>query len=308
MDTLSGIGSKVNNHGVPDMAGYKWWLRRSFWLFFALLIVTGCCGDRFDPKKDTLSLGIPGGWSFAVMGDSRLVAWDSWSVSRKTIRMIDHLNPKPEFLIDCGDLINTNWKKLQWSLFKMQFSPLRKDVRFYPVIGNHDVNDDESERIYKEIFELPGKETYYSFNHREGHFVILDTEVPGKANSIQGDQLEWLERDLAGVSPTMTIIIFMHRPMFPQAGYKKQPLAERDKLHRLFVSRRVRAVFAGHEHFFNKTEKDGILYIITGGGGARLIRGYPGSYYHFVNVSMKGNQFLIQVVDKEGKIRDEIRG
>jgi len=282
-------------------------LVQSLWLLFALLIVTGCCDDRFGADK-TLSIGIPSGWNFIVAGDTRLVALDSWSVSRKMIRIINHIDPKPEFFIDCGDLINSTWRKLQWFLFRMQFSPLNEAIHFYPVIGNHDVNDDESERLYEEIFELPGKETYYSFNHREGHFDILDTEVPGKANSIQGEQLEWLEKDLAGVPPTMTIFIFMHRPMFPQGGYKKQPLADRDKLHRLFVSRRVRAVFAGHEHFYGKTKQDGILYIITGGGGAHLIKGYPGSYHHFVNVSMKGNQLLIQVVDKDGRIRDEIRG
>jgi len=289
------------------MAQHRRRLVRSFWLF-VLLFIAGSCNNIFDTGDKKLSIGIPSGWNFVVAGDTRLVALDSWFVSRRIIGIINNLDSKPELFIDCGDLINTHWKKLQWALFKMQFSILRKDIPFYPVIGNHDVDDDESERLYKEIFELPGKETYYSFDHREGHFIVLDTEVPGKANSIQGEQLEWLEKDLAGVSPTMTIYIFMHRPMFPQDGYKNDPLANRDKLHRLFVSRKVRAVFASHEHFYGKTKQDGILYIITGGGGAHLVKGYPGSYHNFVNVSMKGKQLLIQVVDKDGKIRDEIRG
>ncbi len=221
--------------------------------------------------------------------------------------MIVGLRTRPDFLVDCGDLINSPGSRVQWYLFDRQFSPLREAMPLYPVIGNHDVDDMESQRVYTERFHLPGDGIYYSFDHRGAHFVVLDTEVPGEMNSIEGAQRAWLEKDLSAVHPTEGTFVFMHRPPFPQSGYRSEPLKDREQLHRLFVSRGVRAVFAGHEHFYNRTVKDGILYIITGGGGAHLITGTSGSWHHFILVSVRGRALEVQAVDDTGKVRDDVR-
>jgi len=47
----------------------------------------------------------------------------------------------------------------------------------------------------------------------------------------------------------------------------KYPL-ERDDLHQLFLKAKVGGVFAGDGHRYDRSEKDGILYLIYGGGGA----------------------------------------
>lgn len=44
----------------------------------------------------------------------------------------------------------------------------------------------------------------------------------------------------------------------------------RDFLHSLFAKNKVKAVFAGHEHLYNDSSKDGVRYVITGGGGSPL--------------------------------------
>jgi hypothetical protein len=47
----------------------------------------------------------------------------------------------------------------------------------------------------------------------------------------------------------------------------KYPL-ERDDLHQLFLKAKVGGVFAGDSHRYDRSKKDGILYLIYGGGGA----------------------------------------
>jgi hypothetical protein len=43
---------------------------------------------------------------------------------------------------------------------------------------------------------------------------------------------------------------------------------ERDDLHQLFLKAKVRGVFAGDGHRYDRSKKGGILYLIYGGGGA----------------------------------------
>ena len=69
-------------------------------------------------------------------------------------------------------------------------------------------------------------------------------------------------------------MVLIHRPLFPPKdslkmgrAMDKYPL-ERDDLHQLFLKVKVKGVFAGDGHRYDRSEKDGILYLIYGGGGA----------------------------------------
>jgi hypothetical protein len=51
-----------------------------------------------------------------------------------------------------------------------------------------------------------------------------------------------------------------------------------EQLHQLFLQYpNIRALFAGHNHLFNKYEEDGMVYIMTGGGGGWRSTSPPGS-------------------------------
>ena len=102
--------------------------------------------------------------------------------------------------------------------------------------------------------------------------------------------------------------------MYPVGGHLGKCLdmypKERDTLHNLFVQNRITAVFAGHEHLFNEHVKNGVRYIITGGGGASLspsIYG-TGDFHHYVVVSVKGGKVEMKVVKpaQDGKPQEEI--
>jgi hypothetical protein len=72
------------------------------------------------------------------------------------------------------------------------------------------------------------------------------------------------------------------------------------------VTRKVTMVFAGHEHFYLRQTIDGIPHIITGGGGAPLYaKDEDGGFYHYIFVTVDGDKVKAEVVDINGKIRDE---
>jgi hypothetical protein len=80
---------------------------------------------------------------------------------------------------------------------------------------------------------------------------------------------------------------------------------ERDALHQLFLKANVKAVFEADDHRYDRMEKDHILYLITGGGGAPLTSFKErGRFFHYVWISVQQERIEGEVVDLEGRIRD----
>ncbi len=243
---------------------------------------------------------LPSSFQFALIGDSR----DGDRVYSKLLQEI--LRRGPHFIIHLGDMIPKPGEK-EWQ----HFFNLSKSITlpFFPVVGNHDVGATLlGEEIYRRQFILPKGKTYYSFPAGDWLFLLLDSEK-GKGR-ILDDQLGWLKESLETSSYGLRWV-FLHRPLFlPPDSFKKGRAMdkypdERDRLHRLFVNRKVKAVFSGDDHRYDRSEKDGILYIITGGGGAPL---HPfketGGYFHYVWVRVEKGRAVAEVVDLEGKIQD----
>jgi hypothetical protein len=88
-------------------------------------------------------------------------------------------------------------------------------------------------------------------------------------------------------------------------GMDKYP-SDRDALHRIFLKAKVKAVFAADDHRYDRREKDGILYLITGGGGAPIYALKDrGGYFHYLWISVQKGRVEGEVVDLEGQIRDQ---
>jgi len=248
---------------------------------------------------------IQGKFSFVVIGDNR-TGDDQY---RTLVKMISER--KPDFVLNTGDMIATPGDKQQWSNFWAMSKPLT--APYFLAVGNHDVHPKVlfSEKTYKEQVDLPGNELYYSFTAGNSLFVVLDSFIDNQEKKITGDQLTWLKRVLAHPGFKHKFI-FLHHPLYTAAGkghhsgdsLDKYP-QDRDKLEALFVSAKVDAIFAGHEHFYQRTSTDGITQVITGGGGAPMyVKDDEGGFTHFVYVTVDGDKVSAEVVDISGKVRD----
>jgi len=115
-----------------------------------------------------------------------------------------------------------------------------KNVRFIP--GEHDASLDNG-AAYKEFFG----NTYYSYDHKGVHFVMLDNVSDPGAN-IGEAQLAWLTADLGKQGKDAHIVVFTHRPLFDLAP--KWDLATRDgaKAIDILMPYKNVTVFYGHIH------------------------------------------------------------
>ena len=267
-------------------------------LFLPFLLHAGSIKDVSQSVKQVQSVERP--FQFAVLGDNR----DGEKVYTQLIK--DIVERKPNFLIHLGDMI-PNPHEREWQAF-FEISK-QMNLPFFPVAGNHDVGTTKrGAEIYRKQFSLPEGKTYYAFRAGKILFVILDSEE-WNARIIK-DQRSWLEDTLSSSQETFKFV-FLHRPLFPPKNSLKTGRAldkypiERDDLHRLFVKTGVKAVFTGDDHRYNRTVKDGILYLISGGGGAPLTAfRESGGYFHYIWISVQKQKVEGDVVDLEGQVQD----
>ncbi len=248
---------------------------------------------------------IPGKFSFVVLGDNR----SGDDIYRKLVSMT--MARRPDFVVNTGDMIVTPGSKREWAKFWELSKPI--SVPYFLTVGNHDAHPKAplSEKTYKQQVDLPGNELYYSFVAGNSLVIVLDSFMDDQEKRIIGEQFKWLETVLVR-SAQKHKFVFLHHPLYTDLGkghhahdsLDKYP-ESRNKLQALLTKYKVDAVFSGHEHYYEKRTVDGVLYIITGGGGAPIydMEEY-GGFNHFVQVTVNGDKVSAEVIDINGKVRD----
>lgn len=241
-------------------------------------------------------------FTFVVFGDNRPNGADlaQPQTFKKILAKMGALNPA--FAVNTGDCIYGSWNPLRVREQYEEYTETTKSLfkpKVHLALGNHEILGSPANQAFfaKELGAL-----YYSFDYEDSHFIILNSEVVGQTARITGKQLDWLKEDLKKARAARHKFVFLHRPLYPVDGHlgkclDKHP-EDRNVLHSLFVRNRITVVFAGHEHLFHEQVKNGVRYIITGGGGAFL---YPsihgkGDFHHFVVVSAAGDKVEMKVV------------
>ncbi|MFH1367504.1 MAG: metallophosphoesterase [Elusimicrobiota bacterium] len=238
------------------------------------------------------------GKTAVIYGDTRTNA----EMHRKITQAI--LKIKPEIVFHTGDLVNDGRNPGDWKVFNEISAPLRKAVKFYPVLGNHE----HQSKIYFDSFKLPNNERWYSVDWNGIRFMMLDTESDIKSGS---EQYNWLESELKKDKSKFRIIV-NHHPAYTTGSHGDEQNL-REKLVPLLEKYEVDMMFSGHNHCYERQEVNGIFYITTGGGGAPLHsqrKQDPNSKiflecYNFSELRLDGNELSVTVYDDNMKVIDE---
>ncbi len=233
--------------------------------------------------------------SFAIIGDTHV--GQNNRVYESLMTSIERHNI--DTIIHVGDAIDRPGSAGQWAQF---FAITGPGKTLYLVQGNHDRADARTRAAYAEHFGV----AYRSVAEGDTLFIFLNTELPRENSTIAGKQLVWLESELQ--REFRYKFVFLHQPVFPAVpshGLDKNA-GPRDKLHRLFVQNNVSLVVAAHDHLYHRTARDGITYVISGGGGGTLWP-FAGNapFYHYIRAARVNSSYVFQVVDTEGKVRDK---
>jgi hypothetical protein len=234
-------------------------------------------------------------WSFVVFSDLQM----GYGIYSQLAEDIGRIEPVPAGAFCCGDLMLRGTNEAEWPSFMNCSRPITDKMPFYLARGNHEGNDEASEEILRQHMYYPLERFYYSFRESHCLFIILDTQEKDEDRAILGKQRDWLFSQLDSASADTSvshIFLFMHQPLYPQGSHKGNNLQNADELHACFLThQKIRAVFSGHDHLFNRFVKDDMIYITTGGGGGDLNRGYGGDYFHFTKVSFYSDPDRINI-------------
>jgi PKD repeat protein len=154
----------------------------------------------------------------------------------------------------------------QIRLFDIYPEMLRKSV-LWPTLGNHDGMTAQSSTQsggYYDVFTLPtageaggvpsGTEAYYSFDHSNIHFVVLDSHETDR--SPDGMMANWLKLDLADTTQDW-IIAYWHHPPYSKGGHDSDTDLRMIDMRTNFVpildDYGVDLAFAGHSHNYERS-------------------------------------------------------
>jgi hypothetical protein len=212
----------------------------------------------------------------------------------------------PQVLLLTGDMPYTGAKEADWQEFQTETAGWRADhILELPATGNHEVKGGAVEGIanYLKNFPQIGGHRYYSALLGSVEVISLDVTGTGLATD---PQARWFAAQLDHLpSQVDFLFILYHVPWMADAQTRlitKVPspgaLVLRGILEaRLNGMRAKVVVFNGHIHNYERFERLGVEYVVTGGGGAEpyplLLRGRADLYrdtafpvYHYLTLEV----------------------
>ncbi len=147
----------------------------------------------------------------------------------------------------------------------------------YHALGNHD-EDSISKDGFLSVAPntgIPADRTWYSFDVRGVHFVVLDPNFRSDGGAFSRGayawedcnlppaELDWLKADLAGGRGPA--VVLLHQQLDGEGAYYVRNAAAARRI--LADSGRVRVVFQGHRHEGAFSEIDGVAYVTLKAAG-----------------------------------------
>jgi hypothetical protein len=195
-----------------------------------------------------------------------------------------------------------------------------KHLRIYPALGNHEyslcLSSSCLELWWKAFPKLRGRQWYSVALGSKVVAIALDSDASLYPAS---EQRAWLEKQVSTLKPTVRVVlIVMHHP--PVADVQTVKLVDHNPrpneealvpfLQQAAVHSGARfIVSAGHIHNYERIAQDGVMYIVSGGGGAKpyeVDRTPPDLYqqtdfpnFHYVRFELQGDTLKGEMIRLE---------
>lgn len=260
-------------------------------------------------------------FSFVAFGDS-----GSGSDVQKQLAAV-MVAADPDLAIHTGDVVYPGGQVENYGPnFFTPYKDLIASVCIFPVTGNHDLITDKG-KPYFDVFHLPannpqGTERYYSYDYGNAHFVALDSLIEKEGSAFEGPDAvamkEWLIADLSGTDKLWKFV-YLHNPPYSSGSKHGSYLNVRKVFSPIFEQYNVDIVFSGDDHSYERThpirefaaEGNGVIYVVTGGGGANTrpvsksdFTAFSAQKHHFVHVKVTGETLTIEAIDQHGAVFD----
>jgi acid phosphatase type 7 len=187
---------------------------------------------------------------------------------------------KPDAILLNGDVPWHGGDQNDYEVYRTETQVWRDtNLRIFPALGNHEFSECEVQRCLANWWatfpKLKGRRWYSARFGSKIWIIALDSDDSLLAGS---DQHKWLQSQIASLPPEVDFVLLsMHHP--PVADIQTQhnvdhnPRSNEIALAQLLktsaeTSRARFIVVAGHIHNYERFLQDGVVYLVSGGGGA----------------------------------------
>lgn len=293
----------------------------------AILVITAVIqGSTVETYSTT---GTIPDFNFVAVGD-----WGCTPDTTSVVAAINNLNP--ERVLGLGDYSYDNSPTCWYN----EIAPIESKMQNPSTValGNHETVDGSSTHLdssgrtdFLNHFGLTN--TYYSFNHKNVHFLVMDTESPYLSTSAQ---YTFVKNDLVQASNNSTIgwiVAYFHKPMYASPATHAALTDMRATYQPLFDQYSVDLVLQAHNHAYERTKPlhfnsvvtdnnatsytnpSGQIYVTVGTGGkwprnwdginSNVVQQLDTFGYLNVDVINSGRTLDAKFYDTNGVIRDQ---
>ncbi|MCY1719519.1 metallophosphoesterase [Prolixibacteraceae bacterium Z1-6] len=261
-------------------------------------------------------------FSFVFMTDIHLT--EARDATKGFLQAVDTINKiAPDFVLTGGDnimdalAVSYTESVSAYDLFEESIKKLNMPV--YSTMGNHEVFglyersgvSPDHEEYGKKLYENRLAQRYYSFDHKNWHFVVLDaigfTDDRHYYGHIDAEQLVWLKQDLDKIGDR-PVVVSTHIPLLsvgaqimnePTAAMSNAEIVTNaSEVREILEQYNTKLVLQGHLHFLEDIQYNGINYIT---GGAVCASWWQGPRFGmeegFIKVKASGEDFDWEYVD-----------
>jgi hypothetical protein len=241
---------------------------------------------------------------FALFGDNRT----GGDVHRQLVEGL--VQEAPDFLVNTGDMVGESTES-EWQTFFDIEHPLLATTPLFPAMGNHEHDYGEDDR-FQQLFPLGDTSQFngrvYSVDYGSVHIATLDS------NGDLDAQARWLDRDLADADARgrLSFVVMHWGPVCGCSGFQHGSNDDAEPVAKAAARHHVAALFSGHNHVYERGVRNGLTYVVSGGGGAPLqatgtIDSTQATFAqnHYVIVDVLGNDVHLTAKTAQGMVLDD---
>ena len=269
----------------------------------------------FEPFTFTTAPEVGGDFSMIWLGDNQ-------EAYTRFTQHVENFAPKePDMLFVVGDLVQwgsnfDEWDTLWWE--PLQVDNFAQKTPILAARGNHDMDHPYS---YAYV-DLPGDGSAYSFTYGDVWVLVLNTHADIQRSNDPNltGQYDFVVDELqsAAAQNAAFRLVAFHQAPYSNASTSSTP----DQIHGnvnvqtawvpLFEQYDVDSVISGHYHSYQRGERNGIQYLVTGGGGSTLLSEDLGVWdwlnltltYQYTLMVREGNQLRWETYDLNENLID----
>jgi len=249
-------------------------------------------------------------FTFTAYGDTRFTdPADTKAANPEARRLLVQgmADLRPAFISIGGDIAYNGDNPKDWLVYDKETAPWRQQkIPVYPILGNHDLHGKEATALANYFQRFPELRNARFYSVRAANALLLNLD--SSLDELAGPQGAWIKEQLDSLAPGVDFVfLVLHHPPYTSSSDDQKfggghSIREAEKqLARMLEERQARTkarfvVLSSHVHNYERHEHGGVIYFVTGGGGAHAypIERAPGDLfqskrvnYHFLQVRVE---------------------